>query len=227
MAEPSDQMPTGHGDLRASHADREQVVGTLKAAFVQGRLAKDEFDLRVGQTLASRTHAELAALTADLPAGLTAVPAPGPARAPGKRPVLLRPGPVLTLATMAYSGMWPLAITLPRTGDGDPVDGINLLGEATLVYLLVLVSVCVWAQVLGSRRERRSGGQLPGRAGPGAGGRVPRRLPSAGPGTQLQPADPGHPRAAEAARRRLPRPPLPVRGYCAGDALAGALPARG
>src|SRR4051812_37865287 len=35
-----------HGSLRASHADREQVIGTLKAAFVQATLAKDEFDLR-------------------------------------------------------------------------------------------------------------------------------------------------------------------------------------
>jgi Domain of unknown function (DUF1707) len=59
----------GRGHLRASHADRERVVGSLKAAFVQGRLAKDEFDLRVGQTLAARTYAELAAVIADLPAG--------------------------------------------------------------------------------------------------------------------------------------------------------------
>jgi hypothetical protein len=56
--------------LRASPADRELVVGTLQAAFVQGRLVMDEFDLRVGQALASRTCAELAALAADLPAGL-------------------------------------------------------------------------------------------------------------------------------------------------------------
>ena len=58
--------------LRASHADREQVVGVLKAAFVQGRLAKDEFDLRIGRVFASRTYADLNALTEDLPAGLTA-----------------------------------------------------------------------------------------------------------------------------------------------------------
>lgn len=45
----------GRGRLRASHADREQVIGMLKAAFVQGRLTKDELDMRVGQTLASRT----------------------------------------------------------------------------------------------------------------------------------------------------------------------------
>jgi hypothetical protein len=61
---------SGCGHLRASRADREQVIATLKAAFVQGRLAKDELDLRVGQALASRTVAELTALTADLPAGL-------------------------------------------------------------------------------------------------------------------------------------------------------------
>jgi len=59
----------GRGHLRASHADRERVIGTLKAAFVQGRLTKDEFDLRVDQTLAARTYAELATLTTDLPAG--------------------------------------------------------------------------------------------------------------------------------------------------------------
>ena len=40
--------PTGHGRLRASHGDREQVIDVLKTAFVQGRLAKDEFDGRVG-----------------------------------------------------------------------------------------------------------------------------------------------------------------------------------
>ncbi len=51
-----------------SHAEREQVIGTLKAAFVRGTLAKDEFDLRVSQALASRTDAELAAVTAGLPA---------------------------------------------------------------------------------------------------------------------------------------------------------------
>src|SRR5215472_11210611 len=61
----------GGGHFRASHADRERVIGALKAAFIQGRLTKDEFDSRVGRALGSRTYAELAALTADIPAGLT------------------------------------------------------------------------------------------------------------------------------------------------------------
>jgi hypothetical protein len=75
MAGPGDEITAGRacrGRLRASHADREQVICTLKAAFVQGMLAKDEFDLRVGQAFASRTHADLAALTADIPPGLAA-----------------------------------------------------------------------------------------------------------------------------------------------------------
>jgi hypothetical protein len=71
-AKPGDDMAAataGHGRLRASHADREHVLGVLKAAFVQGMLTKAELDARVGQTFVSRTHAELAALTADIPAG--------------------------------------------------------------------------------------------------------------------------------------------------------------
>ena len=171
MAEPPDQMPAaaGRGDLRASHADREQVIGTLKAAFVQGRLVKEEFDLRVGQTLASRTYAELAAVTADLPGGLTAAQPPQPVRTPGERRVL-RPGLVKTVATVLYAGMWPLAAVLPGSSEGDPRDGVNLVGMATLIYLLVFVSACVWAQALGPPGEKRSGGQLPQRPAPGAGG---------------------------------------------------------
>ena len=77
----------GRGRLRASHADRENVLDVLGAAFVQGRLTKDEFDMRVGQTFASRTSAELAALTADIPAGLIGAQSPRrPARAQAPHP---------------------------------------------------------------------------------------------------------------------------------------------
>jgi hypothetical protein len=61
----------GHGGPGAWDADCEQVIEVLKAAFVQGRLTKDEFGTRVGQAFASQTYAELAEVTADLPAGLT------------------------------------------------------------------------------------------------------------------------------------------------------------
>ena len=70
MSGPGDQRAAAQhpGQLRASHADREQAIEQLKAAFVDGRLTKDEFDLRVGQTLASRTYADLTAVTSDLQA---------------------------------------------------------------------------------------------------------------------------------------------------------------
>jgi DUF1707 SHOCT-like domain len=73
MAGPRDEQAataTGRSHLRASPADREQAIDTLKVAFVQDRLTKDEFDARIGQTLAARTHAELATVTSDIPAGL-------------------------------------------------------------------------------------------------------------------------------------------------------------
>jgi hypothetical protein len=75
MAGPDDAMAadvTGYGHLRASRTDHEHVLDTLKGAFVQGRLTKDELDERVGQTFAARTYAELAAVTADIPVRQTA-----------------------------------------------------------------------------------------------------------------------------------------------------------
>ena len=83
MTESPDPMAAGGRDhIRASHADREHVVDTLKAAFVQGRLTKDEFDQRVGQAFDSKTYAELTALSADLPDGPTRPLSP-PGRAQG------------------------------------------------------------------------------------------------------------------------------------------------
>ncbi len=50
MAGPGDQIAAGAGGYsyrRTSHVDRERVIDILEAAFVQRRLARDEFDLRV------------------------------------------------------------------------------------------------------------------------------------------------------------------------------------
>jgi hypothetical protein len=100
MAQPPDQVPAaaGRGHLRASRADREQVVSILRAAFVQGRLGKDEFDLRVGQAFESRTYAELAAVTADLPAGLATAKRSQRARAQDEP--MRRPGRMIALAAI-------------------------------------------------------------------------------------------------------------------------------
>jgi hypothetical protein len=90
----------GCGQLRASHADREQMIDTLKAAFVQGRLTKDEFGERIGQALTSRTYADLAAVTAGIPAGLPGAQLP-------RRPPRRQPG---NAARWGASGLLTLVI---------------------------------------------------------------------------------------------------------------------
>jgi hypothetical protein len=125
--------------LRASHADREHVIGTLQAAFVQGRLGRDEFDLRVGQALASRTYADLAALTADLPAGLIAAePSYRPARA--RAPFLVRAaawlmclGAVLTLADAVT--VW---VTLPGVRSA-AVQDVDFAGGRWHIFMLTVI----------------------------------------------------------------------------------------
>ena len=163
MAGPGDgkaASAVGRSHLRASHADREQVIGTLKAAFVQGMLDKDEFDLRVGQAFASRTYAELAAVTADIPARPSPAKPPQPARVEGEARVL-RPGTVIKAATVLYAGAWSsaLLLPLPKDGDGDRMGAILLVFGATLFYLFIM-SLAV-GYLLASRREKRSGGQAP------------------------------------------------------------------
>jgi Domain of unknown function (DUF1707) len=43
------------------------VIDMLKTAVVQGRLTSGQFGDRIGQAHASRTYADLAAVTADIP----------------------------------------------------------------------------------------------------------------------------------------------------------------
>ena len=58
-------------ELRASHADRDRAVETLRIAGGDGRLTAEELEDRLETALSARTVAELAALTADLPAAGT------------------------------------------------------------------------------------------------------------------------------------------------------------
>ncbi len=154
MAWRGDEMAAraaGRGRLRASHADREQVIGTLKAAFVQGLLDKDEFDLRVDQTFASRTYSDLAAVTADIPAGLSLAPLPEPTRAQNQPPHL-RPGRVIRAASVLYAGVWAALILSPL--GGDPRLVFALVWTSTLTYLGTLI--VTGGAVLELRREKRA-----------------------------------------------------------------------
>jgi Domain of unknown function (DUF1707) len=133
--------------MRASHADREQVIGALKAAFVQGRLAKDELGTRVGQALAARTHAELAVITDDIPVAPVAA---GPAR-----PVLgVKSGAcVSALAAMLAAVLWSAAVSAGSAAAG----AAALAVSGIVIFVLFLTGY----QVRESRRPGRSAGPLP------------------------------------------------------------------
>ena len=81
---------SGGAATRASDRERDVVVQRVQDAFAEGRLDDAEFDERTRAALTARTHADLDALLADLPA---APSAPGPAPAipgPGRYAVALK-----------------------------------------------------------------------------------------------------------------------------------------
>ena len=111
MTGPGDEMAEaagGPGDMRASHADRERVIDTVKAAFARGQLTAGELDARVGQALTARTYAELTAVTLSIPAGadLTRPPKPAPAQPRQPRNMLANRGVCVITATTLAAGVW-------------------------------------------------------------------------------------------------------------------------
>ena len=161
MSGPGDETASAEsrsrGDLRASHADREHVIGTLKAAFVDGRLTEDELDARADQVYASRTYAELAEVTTDIPAGLTGA---RPPRDP-RRATKVAWG---TVYALILPGLMTLA-ALP--GGPAPTTVREVVTYSAVVYAIFwILGVSVMAA---SRLGKRSGGQPPPRSAPGAG----------------------------------------------------------
>jgi DUF1707 SHOCT-like domain len=148
----------GRGRMRASHADREQVIEVLKAAFVQDRLTKDELDVRAGRALAARTCAELAALTADIPFG--------PSATARRRPRAVAPvaaGICLLIAVAAIAAMWVASIADP--GGGDPSwTGLTVALAVSGVWAAIGIMACAAITSWDQRSSRR---QLPPRPGPG------------------------------------------------------------
>jgi hypothetical protein len=61
----ADRLPAD--DVRASDAEREEVVAALRTHAGEGRLTIDELDDRLGRVYGAQTRRDLVALTADLP----------------------------------------------------------------------------------------------------------------------------------------------------------------
>lgn len=202
MASPGDETAGAESQarLRASAADREQVIEVLKAAFVQDRITKDELDQRIGKVLASRTYDDLDILTADIPGALIRARPAAPARPPGvsKKKLIRRTSIATAGIVFVITEPAALANHLPVVG---VIAGL-VAGTFTAGLLAVLLTLIAWA-------IDRNAGRQPSQGPP------PGALDNAA--QQPAPDDPaGQPRhssrrlrpGAEAARSGLPRSSL-------------------
>jgi hypothetical protein len=200
VVEPGDEIAGagGHSRLIAPQADREQVLDALKAAFVQGRLTKAEFDYRVGQALAS--YAELDALTADIPAGRTQTLTTEPARESHNRKLIQRGTAAGACASMAFTA------ALVTEAGGSPVVGlvvVPLMGSFVAVLLAGLLTLLSWVLEKGSNRRLS---QAPP---PCPSTRASQRPAPGALGGRLPPTDHSRQYPAEVAPSRLPGPRWP------------------
>lgn len=168
MTGPDDQAAVGRDRLRAGHADREQAIETLKHAFVEGRLTRDELDARADRVLAARTYADLAALTADVPA------AAGPARPPApvrrRRPLVRAAAGSGGCAVVAFAALrlFDVIETAPSTSPGPAPHHSLALALLVVAVAAVVAALFVLGYGVGaSIAMRRSRRQLPLRPGPG------------------------------------------------------------
>ena len=164
MSGPGDEIaaPTaGRGQFRASRADREQAIEALKTAFVEDRLTREELDARVGQALVSRTYADLAAITADIPDERPVSQPRKPARDRDRPPMSNARKAVICVAIAVAV---PVVLAVPTGG----------LAIAICIPFYFMALLIAAAQMLSTRYEKRSRGQLPPR--PGQGGQAEDRL---------------------------------------------------
>jgi hypothetical protein len=102
-------------DVRASDADREAVVETLRVHAAAGRLDPEELEQRIEAVYAARLQSELPPLTADLPATRPAVAPPVRRRAvPDLAPLLLLAVALVAVWALTGAGyfwpMWPIGV---------------------------------------------------------------------------------------------------------------------
>ena len=192
-------------------AGREQVIAALKAAYVQGRLTKEEFDLRVGMALA--IYAELDALTADIPAApaVTELVATEPGAtepAVAARVELAREASNRKMTRQGTAGVAGLtfvlvtALIMPLNPALAVVVGV-MLTSFVAVLTAGLMTLLAWAM------DRRSGAQGAGGAGGArpAPGSAPRAADRQGRQPDLGQDPPGTVQAASSRPHRLAASP--------------------
>ena len=94
--------PVGPPEVRASDQDREAVVEELRRHHLDGRLATDELEERVGKAYRAKTIGELSQVVRDLPAP----PPPPPKGLQRLRPYLPYGAGAVVLGGLAASAAW-------------------------------------------------------------------------------------------------------------------------
>ncbi len=164
MTGPEEQTAAGSDPLRASHADREQVVQALKDAFVDGRLDKGELDVRAARALAARTMAELAALTADIPAQLPALARSQAAARPSlvqRRPVLWAAAGSGSCLAIAFGLILFASNVLDPNGLGNPYHPWSKLCALVAFAALITGLGIAVRGLCAAEDQRRARRQLP------------------------------------------------------------------
>jgi len=148
--------------MRAASADRERAVDVLKAGFAEGRLTQAEYNDRMGRAYAARTYGELAALTADLPAG--AIPAVWPVpvyQPPVTTNSLARASLVLGVAEFFTMGLTAIPAIIcghmakremrqtGQRGDGLATSGL-VLGYMAVIFWGILIALSIVTAVVGT-----------------------------------------------------------------------------
>src|SRR6201989_1340564 len=172
MKGPDEGARRARGHLRVAQADREQAITVLKTAYAQGRLTKDELEARAGQAVASRTYAELGALTADLPAASPAAASPV-ARGPGA-PCPRPSTPARTMAKAARRSGVCLLVAIALVEGAYLADNFLLIVAA--FFALIAASGFFGYGILDAWEERSSRARMPpgpGRRHQGSEGRPP------------------------------------------------------
>jgi uncharacterized membrane protein len=150
-------MTVNFGHTRASDRDRDRATAVLQTAYAEGRLTREDYEVRLGRALSAQVFAQLDAVTADLVAPVRAMPLVQPGQARTNSLAIaslvcgvaqLIAGPITTIPAVALGHAARRQIR--RTGEdgsGLAVWGLALgyAGLALTVLAVIAITVLVVA----------------------------------------------------------------------------------
>jgi hypothetical protein len=179
-ASPAGYQTQPHSSMRAASADRERAVDVLKAGFAEGRLTQEEYNDRMSRAYAARTYGELAALTADLPAGpIPAWPVPAYQPPSGTNSMAMA-SMVLGVAEFFTAGLTAIQAVIcghiarrqirqtAQRGDGLATGGL-VLGYMAIIFWSVLIAASLVGVAISIAHSGGPAGSYPAGGGPGGG----------------------------------------------------------